>query len=262
MNENKPLLQDVEETFPFLKEENNKNKKKGKLSKEQIGTIIISIIVLLFAYRTFKPFYIGFKYYDEGHQTTKETTNSNQKLKDVEKDSLIVANTYKKIDVTNKNILSSLFNTIYGQNEIKKDNMQLTDKLSIVLNYLGVNCENLTKEVSKEEIKKASLLIFNEDLSEVTKPELSCLENNNFIIKGIKKVQTDDTYLYIYEYFGYVVPNETNNNIYSNALANELITSYALNENFTNTDILKEYKWTYKKSSDNNYYFVSVTPII
>ena len=50
--------------------------------------------------------------------------------------------------------------------------------------------------------------------------------------------------------------------IYINSLANESLTSYNVTENFTNTDSLKEYKWTYKKSSDNNYYFVSVTPVI
>lgn len=261
MNENKPLLQDVEETFPFLKEEKN-NKKKGKLSKEQIGTIVIAIIVLLFAYRTFKPFYIGFKYFEEGHPTSKLEENTNKNLKEVETDSLIVTNTYKKIDVTNNNILNSMFNKIYGTEEIQKDNMEVTDKLSVVLSYLGVNCENPSKEVSKEEIKNASLLIFNEDLSEVSRTELSCLESNDFVIKKIKKVETDDTNLYIYESFGYVKTDGLNNNIYSNALANELITSYGINENFTNTDILKEYKWTYKKSSDNNYYFVSVTPII
>ena len=80
--------------------------------------------------------------------------------------------------------------------------------------------------------------------------------------KGIKKAETDDNYLYIYEYFGYVVKSDEVYNIYSNALSNEIITSYNVTENFTNTESLKEYKWTYKKSSDNNYYFVSVTPII
>ena len=25
-------------------------------------------------------------------------------------------------------------------------------------------------------------------------------------------------------------------------------------------DLLKTYKWTYKKGNDNNYYFVSITP--
>lgn len=264
MNENKPLLQEVEETFPFLKQEekNSKTTKKGKLSKEQIGTIIISILVLLFAYRTFKPFYIGFKYYNEGHPS-KETTNDNKEnLKEVEKDSIIVTQSYKKIDVTNKNVLNNLFNTIYATNEVKKETMSLTDKLSIVLNYLGINCDNLDKEVSNEEIKNASLLIFNEDLSTVERPTLACLESDNFVIKGIKKAETEDNYLYIYEYFGYVVKSDEVYNIYSNALSNEIITSYNVTENFTNTESLKEYKWTYKKSSDNNYYFVSVTPII
>ncbi len=265
MNENKPLLQEVEETFPFLENQKNNKKevKKGKLSKEQIGTIIISILVLLFAYRTFKPFYIGFKYYNEGHPSKETTTTDNKKnLKEVGKDSIIVTKTYNKIDVTNKNVLNNLFNTIYATNEVKKETMSLTDKLSIVLNYLGINCDNLDKEVSSEEIKNASLLIFNEDLSTVERPTLSCLESDNFVIKGIKKAEADDNYLYIYEYFGYVVKSDETYNIYTNSLANESLTSYNVTENFTNTDSLKEYKWIYKKSSDNNYYFVSVTPVI
>ena len=100
---------------------------------------------------------------------------------------------------------------------------------------------------ASEEIKNASLLIFNEDLSTVERPTLSCLESDNFVIKGIKKAEADDNYLYIYEYFGYVVKSDETYNIYTNSLANESLTSYNVTENFTNTDSLKEYKWTYKR---------------
>ena len=34
------------------------------------------------------------------------------------------------------------------------------------------------------------------------------------------------------------------------------------NKEFSEVNQLKKYKWTFKKSSDNNYYFVSVTPSI
>ena len=34
------------------------------------------------------------------------------------------------------------------------------------------------------------------------------------------------------------------------------------NKEFNQFEKLKQFKWTFKKSSDNNYYFVSVTPVI
>lgn len=60
---NEPLLKDVEETFPFL-EENNKKEKPLKLGKELITTVIVAILVIAFVARSLYPFYIGFKYYN------------------------------------------------------------------------------------------------------------------------------------------------------------------------------------------------------
>ncbi len=52
-----------------------KRKIKGgkKFSKETIGTIIISVIVLWLMWYSFYPFYVCFVNYDEGHGIVTET---------------------------------------------------------------------------------------------------------------------------------------------------------------------------------------------
>ena len=86
---------------------------------------------------------------------------------------------------------------------------------------------------------------------------------NNFLVKNITRATSDNENLYIYESFGYFKYISDNNyEVYDSPLESNLITTYIYidgTRNFTNNDSLATYMWTYKKGSDNNYYFVSVT---
>ena len=55
--------------------------------------------------------------------------------------------------------------------------------------------------------------------------------------------------------------NENNGyNVYDTALKQNVLTTYSGNvKDFNNTNLLKEYKWTYKKDANGNYYFVSLS---
>ena len=89
--------------------------------------------------------------------------------------------------------------------------------------------------------------------------------NSDFIKKSIVKATIKDDELYIYEKFGYFQFVENNTyNVYSNLMDSELLSTYVDaigDKNFTDLDLLKTYKWTYKRGNDNNYYFVSIIQI-
>ena len=89
----------------------------------------------------------------------------------------------------------------------------------------------------------------------------ACNASNDYTYKKINKVTASENYLNIYESFGYFVSNGNNSyNVYDNALKQNVLTTYSGNVNdFNNTDLLKEYKWTYKKDANGNYYFVSLS---
>ena len=94
----------------------------------------------------------------------------------------------------------------------------------------------------------------------------SCVTSNDFTFKSLLKATQTENEIYIYEAFGYFVNKENNQyDVYDNALRINKLGEYVDengNKEFSEVNQLKRYKWTFKKSSDNNYYFVSVTPII
>lgn len=272
-----PLLKDEEEKFSFL-EEKKVDKKGFKLSREKIGTILISVFVLWLMWYSFYPFYIGFVNYDAGHGITDTTVEEEEEISTT---SVIVNNSYSYIDVTNNNALSNAFTEIYSGLDVTSDSINSNLKFAIIFKYLGVTCENNEIVVSLNEMTDAAKKIFNDtsfvqNISNLNGQTIygynvvfendgykikldSCVNSSDYTYKRISKVTASENYLNIYESFGYFVPNNNGYDVYDNALKQNVLTTYSGNvSDFNNPDLLKEYKWTYKKNADGNYYFVSV----
>lgn len=280
-----PLLKEEIETFPFLNEEIKKENKKPNKTSTIIVTLIISAIVLYFVTQTMIAFYIGFKYYNVRFENNEVTENSDEVA--VSLNSYVVNETWQKYNITNNNELSDLFSKFYSGSSITEFNNQ--DKIIMVLSDLGLDCNNLSISKTVDEFINASKRLFSEDnLVNELKASTSliigsitvelketdnlinasfsaCPVTNNLVVKKINKATTKDDYLYIYEKFGYLVESSSNiYNVYKDSLMQNSITTFTKtkeSDNFSNFDILATYKFEYKKSNDNNYVLVSITPM-
>lgn len=277
MKKLEPLLKEEEEKFAFqIVEEKKEKKRKPGL----ILTIILSVITLVITYYSFGPIVLGIIYYDEYHGKGKDQIEETE----VSKSSDIVNKAYKLIDVTNSNELANMFQVIYGKSEVRNENLSKDQKMMLLFSYLGIDCDTLELNITLEEMKKASMTLFNEDNylddlgieykindftltsneSGYTLTKGACAESNNYTYKEITKVTTGEDYLFIYERFGYFSLYAYTYDVYTDGLKSRKVTTYSKQENseFTEQELLGEYKWTFKKSSDNKYYFVSITPTI
>ena len=279
MKDLEPLLKDEEEKFYFLQDK-KENKGGKKFSKETIGTIIISVIVLWLMWYSFYPFYVGFVNYDEGHGIVTETK---EKEEEIPTTSVIVNDTYSYIDATNSNALSNAFVEIYSGLNVTGDSIDSNLKFAIIFKYLGITCENNELTTTLDKITSAAEKVFKDtsfvqNISNLNGQNIygynvtfendgykitldACNASNDYTYKKINKVTASENYLNIYESFGYFVSNGNNSyNVYDNALKQNVLTTYSGNVNdFNNTDLLKEYKWTYKKDANGNYYFTSLS---
>ncbi len=279
MKKIEPLLKDEEDKFYFLQDKKEEKGKK-KFSKETIGTIIISALVLWLMWYSFYPFYIGFVNYDEGHDIVTETK---EKEEEIPTTSVIVNDAYSYIDVTNSNALSNAFTEIYSGLNITTDTIDSNLKLAIIFKYLGITCENTEAITTLDKITNVAEKIFKDtsfvqNISNLNGQKIygynvtfendgykitldACNVSNDYTYKKINKVTASENYLNIYESFGYFMPNENNGyNVYDTALKQNVLTTYSGNvKDFNNTNLLKEYKWTYKKDTNGNYYFVSLS---
>lgn len=245
MHKIEPLLKDPVETFPFLEEE-KETKVPSKLPKGTILTIILAIIVGFFVAKTAYAFYIGFKYYDLRFEDKTKTVEKEDNEKSIPLNSLILNNTYSKYNISSKNAID-LLPIVYSNNSVNVNSLTNNQKLSLVFSNLGLNCDNLTITKSLDEIKISAMELFNDTsfVDNINVPidnyninnnngmytitRTACDVNSNLVSKRITKATTKDDELYAYE--------EVNL-----------------------TSGLKNYKWTYKKGKENNYYLVSVTP--
>ena len=281
-----PLLKDEVETFPFLNDNKKpeKNKKTNKVKKEMIITIIVSIVVVLFVGKSLYPFYVGFVHFDEGHTEKKEDDTKKSEEKEISLDSLYLDNIYNSINITNTNEISDLLDVFYGSDLLTKESLTSEQKLSLVFSKAGINCQNLELDMKLEDIKNIAKNLFNEDefvnvitntLSfdigtyQISKTEENdvyhivsnaCFSSDNYTFRSLYRASTKDDYetIDVYEYFGLFIKNEDGIYVvYKNALQTDAISDY--NDDITKLGI---YKWTFKKSNDNNYYFVSITPQI
>lgn len=273
-----PLLKEKEDKFYFVNEE---KPKKNKNKIEIIVTSIVSAIVLWLMWYSLYPFYVGFVNYDEGHKTEEVV----KKEEEINANSALVNELISYFDVTNDNELSNLL-AIYSSNEITSNAVSSEQKLMVVFKSLGVTYSGNEVIKGLEEIKSEARKIFNddtfaEDLNisldgySITYNETnnnytiklnSCPSSEDFIVKSVVKATSTDDEIYIYQAFGYFVKGPENKYfVYDSALKTNQIGEFideAGNKEFNQFEKLKQFKWTFKKSSDNNYYFVSVTPVI
>lgn len=273
-----PLLKEKEDKFYFVNEE---KPKKNKNKIEIIVTSIVSAIVLWLMWYSLYPFYVGFVNYDEGHKTEEVVKNEEE----INANSALVNELISYFDVTNDNELSNLL-AIYSSNEITSNAVSSEQKLMVVFKSLGITCSGNEVIKGLEEIKSEARKIFNddtfaEDLNisldgySITYNETnnnytiklnSCPSSEDFIVKSVVKATSTDDEIYIYQAFGYFVKGPENKYfVYDSALKTNQIGEFideAGNKEFNQFEKLKQFKWTFKKSSDNNYYFVSVTPSI
>ena len=280
-----PLLKETEDKFYFVKDNEVKKDDKNKKT-EIIITSVIGVIILWLMWYSLYPFYVGFVHYDEGHKKTEEVSNTEE---EISSNSALVQELYGYIDAKNNNELSNLF-TIYNNGNITSSNISDSQKLTVVFKYLGLSCNGNEIVKSLDELKSAAIKIFNDDsfVDLVTKNNEasfdqysvsyniesntytiklnSCVTSNDFTFKSLLKATQTENEIYIYEAFGYFVNKENNQyDVYDNALRTNKLGEYVDangNKEFSEVNQLKKYKWTFKKSSDNNYYFVSVTPSI
>ena len=273
-----PLLKEKEDKFYFVNEE---KPKKNKNKIEIIVTSIVSAIVLWLMWYCLYPFYVGFVNYDEGHKTKEVVKNEEE----INANSALVNELISYFDVTNDNELSNLL-AIYSSNEITSNAVSSEQKLMVVFKSLGVTCSGNEVIKGLEEIKSEARKIFNddtfaEDLNisldgySITYNETnnnytiklnSCPASEDFIVKSVVKATNADDEIYIYQAFGYFIKGPENKYfVYDSALKTNQIGEFideAGTKEFNEVEKLKQFKWTFKKSSDNNYYFVSVTPVI
>lgn len=273
-----PLLKEKEDKFYFVNEE---KPKKNKNKIEIIVTSIVSAIVLWLMWYCLYPFYVGFVNYDEGHKTKEVVKNEEE----INVNSALVNELISYFDVTNDNELSNLL-AIYSSNEITSNAVSSEQKLMVVFKSLGITCSGNEVIKGLEEIKSEARKIFNddtfaEDLNisldgySITYNETnnnytiklnSCPASEDFIVKSVVKATNADDEIYIYQAFGYFVKGPENKYfVYDSALKTNQIGEFideAGTKEFKEVEKLKQFKWTFKKSSDNNYYFVSVTPVI
>ena len=273
-----PLLKEKEDKFYFVNEE---KPKKNKNKIEIIVTSIVSAIVLWLMWYSLYPFYVGFVNYDDGHKTKEVVKNEEE----INVNSALINELISYFDVTNDNELSNLL-AIYSSNEITSNAVSSEQKLMVVFKSLGVTCSGNEVIKGLEEIKSEARKIFNddtfaEDLNisldgySITYNETnnnytiklnSCPSSEDFIVKSVVKATSTDDEIYIYQAFGYFVKGPENKYfVYDSALKTNQIGEFideAGNKEFNQFEKLKQFKWTFKKSSDNNYYFVSVTPVI
>lgn len=273
-----PLLKEKEDKFYFVNEE---KPKKNKNKIEIIVTSIVSAIVLWLMWYSLYPFYVGFVNYDDGHKTEEVVKNEEE----INVNSALINELISYFDVTNDNELSNLL-AIYSSNEITSNAISSEQKLMVVFKSLGVTCSGNEVVKGLEEIKSEARKIFNddtfaEDLNisldgySITYNETnnnytiklnSCPASEDFIVKSVVKATRADDEIYIYQAFGYFVKGPENKYfVYDSALKTNQIGEFideAGTKEFNEVEKLKQFKWTFKKSSDNNYYFVSVTPVI
>lgn len=273
-----PLLKEKEDKFYFVNEE---KPKKNKNKIEIIVTSIVSAIVLWLMWYSLYPFYVGFVNYDDGHKTEEVVKNEEE----INVNSALINELISYFDVTNDNELSNLL-AIYSSNEITSNAVSSEQKLMVVFKSLGITCSGNEVIKGLEEIKSEARKIFNddtfaEDLNisldgySITYNETnnnytiklnSCPSSEDFIVKSVVKATSTDDEIYIYQAFGYFVKGPENKYfVYDSALKTNQIGEFideAGNKEFNQFEKLKQFKWTFKKSSDNNYYFVSVTPVI
>ena len=253
-----PLLKDEEEKLvvapdnklvPTKKHKAKKEKPPFKWDRNVIITIILAIFILwFFGKNIVQPFYMGFKYYDQVHgeketDSGEEVTNNEE---DIAINSSLVTNTYNKIYIDNCINTDFIRNKIYSNTLV--NNLNNIEKTTILLNYYNYSINSLNYDsftITLDELKNIALSIFN---------DTSFITENNGVYGNYQLTYDNINQLFNVTIF---IPNTCdaviNRNITKATTLNDELYIYETVNNIN-------YKWTFKKGNDNNYYFVSITP--
>lgn len=282
-----PKKEHQEEPKETPKKEGSKNDKVALIT-----TIVLAVIVLTLLFLTIRNFYYGFKYRD--YDLTQEVTENQEGTlgfvpKDVSLESVVMQNTYAKINSEDCAYNLSIAPSLYTDEKKDLNSMSIEEIGTILFNYLNKNCQTEAKVISKEEVRLAMLDIFGteEYLSSLEINEktygnnkvtfnqnnftiigISCnLCDNNYVLKNIDKSVAENDFLYIYEKFGYIKEDEIKKetyHVYADAQSKKEISTFIKvndQDKYNDLSTLKVYKWTFLKGKKNNYHFVSIEPM-
>lgn len=278
-----PLLKEEEEKIVFRNNKNN-SPKKFKFNKSVIMTIIFTVVVLYIFWGTANRFYLGFKYYDINNED--DTKVEVIVEKNIAIDSK-VTEIYNKIQLDSRPNSISLLKRFYSKslltteltinerielvlkNIFKNDcvtNMLITKKDFNDLAISLINDSNLINEITTSEANYGAFIVRYDSVNEAfVVTQNNCEYDQNFVIKEIEKASSKGDEIYIYEKYGYFVQNIDNTyNLYGDFMNSQLLASnlnIANSTDFTDKNLLKTYKWTFKKGSNDNYYFYSIAQI-
>lgn len=278
-----PLLKDEEEKIVFRNSKNN-SPKKFKFNKSVIMTIIFTVVVLYIFGGTANRFYLGFKYYDINNED--DTKVEVIEEKNIAIDSK-VTEIYNKIQLDSRPNSISLLKRFYSKSLLATE-LTINEKIELVLKSIFkndcvtnmlitkkefndlaislINDSNLINEITTSEANYGSFIVRYDSVNEAfVVTQNNCEYDQNFVIKEIEKASSKGDEIYIYEKYGYFVQNLDNTyNLYGDFMNSQLLASnlnIASSTDFTDKNLLKTYKWTFKKGSNDNYYFYSIAQI-
>jgi len=269
-----PLLKEEKEEFGFKKEP---VKKENNNKVSLVITIILSVVICLVFFKTARAFYVGFKYYDEGHPKI-ETTEVKDEEEQIDANSMLLKELTSTIKV-NSDIVAKV---IYTSKEVNFKDLSDDFKLALVFNLMGLSCDNSLMDVSISDMNPYASKLFTDTLF-VNNIDVIAIDNytitnnnglynislnnsctNDIVYTKINKATIKDDYLYIYQGFGYFVNTGDNKyQIYADANRETFITDfvdYNGNIDISGTSMLKEYKWSLKKYNDT-YIIESIIPL-
>ena len=278
-----PLLKDEEEKIVFRNSKNN-SPKKFKFNKSVIMTIIFTVVVLYIFGGTANRFYLGFKYYNINNE-------DDTKVEVIEEKNIAIDNKvteiYNKIQLDSRPNSISLLKRFYSKSLLATE-LTINEKIELVLKSIFkndcvtnmlitkkefndlaislINDSNLINEITTSEANYGSFIVRYDSVNEAfVVTQNNCEYDQNFVIKEIEKASSKGDEIYIYEKYGYFVQNLDNTyNLYGDFMNSQLLASnlnIASSTDFTDKNLLKTYKWTFKKGSNDNYYFYSIAQI-
>ncbi len=278
-----PLLKDEEEKIVFRNSKNN-SPKKFKFNKSVIMTIIFTVVVLYIFGGTANRFYLGFKYYNINNE-------DDTKVEVIEEKNIAIDNKvteiYNKIQLDSRPNSISLLKRFYSKSLLATE-LTINEKIELVLKSIFkndcvtnmlitkkefndlaislINDSNLINEITTSEANYGSFIVRYDSVNEAfVVTQNNCEYDQNFVIKEIEKASSKGDEIYIYEKYGYFVQNLDNTyNLYGDFMNSQLLASnlnIASSTDFTDKNLLKKYKWTFKKGSNDNYYFYSIAQI-
>ena len=278
----RPLIEETKEKLlPHLDNKYNSFKSNdGKSKTPMIVTICFTIFVALLTYKACINYYYGFKYKDYTPFAEGNLIEGDEVAVDL--DSYIVQETYKKIRPSSSTNLAQNF---YTGELVNLNSLSREDISNLLYFYFTGNvCSgNITK--SNDEVNAALQTLFgagNFILNDGSQGWFDLNVNPNTLTynfnnvdcskSGTKDVRynimtsaaTIGDYLFIYEKFGYSQSvSEKTYKIYGSYKDTKELTTFVKTNNtdFSNFNILKDYKWTFKKGQNNEYYFVSIETI-